>query len=326
MAQTTTSLIATATVTTTIPFASIHRRLFLEEYIASNCTIEFDPSTSVDNTIGTYTTNYLIGVIGVVLGILFVAKACGCCCCVERSDDVEGTARMSPARHVGLSWQAIYFLLAAAGYAVAGVQHQIYQTKDEIEDAVVLTAPSLVILSMIALQLSVTETWRAAIAVGTNETPRSPSCNERSCTIIINLHYLVVAATLIATTVVLRTLLIAGIYSLVVVVVMTAYYIRCFTRCHLMRYVVAFGNVSLIAGMLVQVLLTPSCGSREAYKNCFRDCPLPDPMMFNHNALFHSLVAVGMIFQGIGWWYGWPVTKTVAGKDSTPFKEDEVGA
>jgi hypothetical protein len=91
-----------------------------------------------------------------------------------------------------------------------------------------------------------------------------------------------------------------------------------------MRYVLAFGNVNILTGLLVQVLLTPSCGSSEAYENCFRDCPFPDPMTFNHNAFFHVFVAVGMIFQGIGWWYGWPNEKLTAGKNTSSFDEDEV--
>ena len=99
-----------------------------------------------------------------------------------------------------------------------------------------------------------------------------------------------------------------GIYNFVILFFMTGYYIRCFccSGCQIMRYVAATGNALIMAGLLVQVLLTPTCGSSEAYENCFRDCPMPDPLKLNHNALFHLLVAIGLIFQAIGWWW-WPV-------------------
>ena len=57
--------------------------------------------------------------------------------------------------------------------------------------------------------------------------------------------------------------------------------------------------VSFMGGSLViQVVLAGDCGS-DAYEVCFVDCPLPDPMQFNHNALFHSIFAVGLFLQGI---------------------------
>merc|ERR1719498_360384 len=55
--------------------------------------------------------------------------------------------------------------------------------------------------------------------------------------------------------------------------------------------------VSLCAlGFLVQVLLEPTCG-RAGYDSCWEDCVLPAPD-FNHNALFHVMVAVGLLVLG----------------------------
>ena len=46
----------------------------------------------------------------------------------------------------------------------------------------------------------------------------------------------------------------------------------------------------MIGGMLIQVALADVCGD-PGYEDCWEDCPLPDPMEFNHNALFHALYA-----------------------------------
>ena len=86
-----------------------------------------------------------------------------------------------------------------------------------------------------------------------------------------------------------------------------------------MLYVAATGNVLIMVGLLVQVLLAPVCGSNEAYENCFRDCPLStDPLTFNHNAIFHTLVAIGITVQAIGWWW-WPIMDN----DNDPDKDEK---
>ena len=50
----------------------------------------------------------------------------------------------------------------------------------------------------------------------------------------------------------------------------------------------------MIGGMAVQVALADVCGD-PGYEDCWEDCPLPDPMEFNHNALFHALYAAGLL-------------------------------
>ena len=52
-------------------------------------------------------------------------------------------------------------------------------------------------------------------------------------------------------------------------------------------------------GMAVQVALADVCGD-PGYEDCWEDCPLPDPMEFNHNALFHALYAAGLLALAVG--------------------------
>ena len=60
----------------------------------------------------------------------------------------------------------------------------------------------------------------------------------------------------------------------------------------------ALGTVSMILGYVLQALLAGKCGD-SAYEKCFADCPLPKPMIFNHNALFHVVYLIGMVVLGL---------------------------
>lgn len=55
--------------------------------------------------------------------------------------------------------------------------------------------------------------------------------------------------------------------------------------------------ICYILGLILQVALN-DCGSDEAYKNCFKNCVLPNPEKFNNNALFHVLALVFVILYG----------------------------
>lgn len=262
------------------------------EYISSNCTIEFDPSFGVDDTVGTYVTNYLIAALGIPFGILFLARVYACCgCLVRQHAPTKATPPLSTPQNTTLFWQALYFLLAGAGYGAAGLQHQFYHTVDDLPYALQWGAVILVGLSLVPLQLSVTESWED---------------ESRRVIILSRLVYVGIVVVVVVLTFVFETLMAVGVYNFVVLACTGVYHIRCFKRsgCHIMHYISATGNALVMAGLAVQVLLSPVCGPYEGYKNCFRDCPLPtDPLRFNHNALFHAMVAIGLVFQAIGWWW-----------------------
>lgn len=59
--------------------------------------------------------------------------------------------------------------------------------------------------------------------------------------------------------------------------------------------------VICLVGLVIQGALNGTCGD-DGYEECFKDCPLPDATTFNHNALFHSVWAVGLTLFAIGEW------------------------
>ena len=63
-------------------------------------------------------------------------------------------------------------------------------------------------------------------------------------------------------------------------------------------YFKIIGLLVCIGGFIVQFILAEDCGD-DGYEDCFESCPLPDPITFNHNALFHSIWAVGLTIFAI---------------------------
>lgn len=59
------------------------------------------------------------------------------------------------------------------------------------------------------------------------------------------------------------------------------------------------GILAFAAGIVLQFILSGTCGG-DGFEDCFVDCPLPNPTIFNHNALFHLFVIVGYMLMTIG--------------------------
>jgi hypothetical protein len=237
------------------------RRLYDEKYIDSGCDPSlFDPADQVDDTLGTYATNYVIGAVGWVFALLFL---------VARKPT---------------TW-ACYFFCTGIGYLLAGVAHQWGENADESLKDIVRFAfiPILLVANHLMLDrglCSLTESKRIkAILLGVD---------------------LAVLSLNIAHSVASESLTWLGISLLVSYVVMLALFlyhvVQGEDRCIAATKALA---VSILGGSLVlQVALSGACG-KDAYKECFKDCPMPDPIHFNHNGLFHSVFAVGLFLQGM---------------------------
>lgn len=245
------------------------RELYSQLYLESNCTLPFNDTTTVDDTIGTYTTNYLILVIGLVIAFLLAlnipnSKNRRCCC----------------SRPI-----IFYFVFTALGYGLAGLSHQMIHTKEDkwnqklnpIYYALVLAGNTSLLASVLF--------------------PSPCNCNDNACrngflgTALFGLH----VAILVISVKVGESVL--GIFLLVSVIGMAAVYT---SNCEKSCWNVAKSCSMIIyaGGLIVQVTLRKTCGDK-GYRNCFRDCPLPNPANFNHNALFHLMVLTSLISLGI---------------------------
>lgn len=238
-------------------------RLFDMEWVAGGCKgdIPLGPSgdgTNMDDTPGCYLTNYAILAIGVIGAILMMTK-----------------------KEAGPGYKAfatIFFTFTGAGYGLAGWLHQT-TTSQEVNDAMEFGLKSASIslsnvgtlgLVLVAVHLLVT---KYEIRLGL---------------ILYGLAIIVNGGAAVYELLALPSyfLVSGGVHIFGSLFVTVVFSLLC-------KFPQAFGALLLALGYLVQGGLAPTCGG-AAYKDCFKDCILPAPH-FNHNALFHTIEAVGML-------------------------------
>lgn len=239
------------------------RSLYSQQFINFNCNAtQFGGEagiqlTMVDDTVGTYATNYAILAIG-LLGVFLFS-------CV-RDPLVSNYKRFA--------FLSGYFGCTGLGYGVAGVNHQIRSV--ETDPKFYFVAYIFTVLGAISLQLQIGMNFK--VGGGTN--PKY-WCN--LLCLIIGFAVLVVIAGW-------GMVILTGGYLSVSNLWFVVYYAM------IKDWLASVGSVIIIAGFAVQFFLAPTCGD-SGYDDCFRDCIMRDPMTFNHNALFHLLVILGMILQ-----------------------------
>ena len=81
------------------------RELYSQAYIDSECTIPYDAKTRVDNTVGTWATNFAIAVVGIIVTYKLIRKC-----------------------HPSLP---LFFAFTSVGYIIAGIGHIIVQSTED---------------------------------------------------------------------------------------------------------------------------------------------------------------------------------------------------
>jgi len=239
----------------------LSRILYDIAYIDSGCSIAYVEETDVDNTFATFFTNYVIAV------VCFISAA-----------------RLRKQKY-GIP-MTLFFFFTGLGYGTAGIAHQIFDRNDNPE---METTNRLVAFFSFAgnqILLAAGILWftkranRTFIVIWSLCTAASMALWYTNGRALIGLGIVTIATTLLMIIVfILQARAEGGIFSSE-------------------GYIYAFKSLSMIfylLGLVVQVLLSPLCGSQE---DCFRQCPLPAPT-FNHNALFHILAAIGFLIYGV---------------------------
>eukprot|EP00932_Pfiesteria_piscicida_P009354 SRR837773.20071.p1 GENE.SRR837773.20071~~SRR837773.20071.p1 ORF type:complete len:257 (+),score=72.08 SRR837773.20071:69-773(+) len=174
-----------------------------------------------------------------------------------------------------------FFLFTGAGYGLAGFTHQFQQPTDTLA----LVSFALTLVGMVFMFMLMNEVAKTRWACCTPCIMRSAQgFAVVSGLAILAVYFLPAASTRLA-------LNITGVHAGLVMLYCLAVW---GSGCEIPRVIAA---LSMIAGYLVQVILTPKCGT-PAYRHCFKDCPLPAPT-FNHNALFHVLFFIGVTILAV---------------------------
>jgi len=252
---------------------SEERFLYDLTYIESNCTLPYDDRHRYDTTYATYVTNYAMGVLGLACVLLVLIGGNRPYACRGQFCTSEGGAHFS---------MLLYFALTGLGYSIAGVGHQygavaedaIWDTTKRLYISVLVPANfCFVFVGLSTFTQNVTWKWMLLVS------------------------HLVLLVALVVT----ESMIGLGVVLVVSYLYMGVSY--CCVSNPSKRYLIAnavkcLACLLMVSGLLVQVFLGPVCGS-GGYQNCFRDCPYPLSVNFNHNALFHVMAAIALVLQGL---------------------------
>lgn len=244
------------------------RQLYDMDYVKGGCIGAPPAGSNLDDTFGTYATNYAVGLVGLCAAVVFIAQT-----------------RNGPFSFFSFPVLASnYFGWTGLGYALAGFLHQVYRTEElrsqkawAFKLSYIMTLLGIMSLGLIASSLLVPK-----------------ACDTCLSTADLVMKVVVMVGALIVIGINsfgAANLIITGVFSLVVILY------ALITWALYSAWPKVLGAALMIAGMIVQLVLAPKCGD-AAYANCWKECPLPAPY-FNHNALFHVLFAFGLLILAV---------------------------
>jgi len=256
------------------------RVLYDMEYLDMDCNgLPFDPLTWVDDSVGTYATNFAIALAGILTAVLLA---------VVRKRKEADTLLM-----VGI------FASAAVGFFVAGVGHIVFRTNDApyFKAVYSLSYAFNGLSGLLTLQYGL----KLIDCFGSTDEGAMYKY-KRGVYIVLSLAAVV---PIILSVVWSSLLVVIAMNTIAAFLLIFAYLRRATTKPNTKNnrwyYVLkAAGVVTIVASGIVQLFLQSKCGSEAAYKDCFRECPFKNPAVFNHNGLFHIIYLVGMILLAWG--------------------------
>ena len=252
-----------------------YRELYDADYVAANCPpSDYNSDTELDNTVGTWATNYVILGVG-LLGCLSMVVRMRFRKTQQQDNSDRSSTAIDPDNNKRKVWIALYFGGTGLAYGLAGFGHQWYDSLAEKPAAWDISTHVVNALALLSLQFYV------ALPI-----------LERTFRVVVTL----ISGAFLGAALALEQPQIMGLYMLLVLLGMGFYFFSWKQR----DWMPSVGCVVYMSGLLVQVILAGRCGDKGYEENCFRDCPLSDPMTFNHNALFHVIVAAALLFQMFG--------------------------
>lgn len=217
------------------------------------------PGTNLDDTFATYSTNYLIAVVGIAAAVSTSTSA--------------GTSK--PYKILSF----LFFFLTGLGYGISGYRHHILDVNVEVT-----RSSRNMFFESVSFTLTVLGTACLALLMNhlTSQGLRA---------MILDGIVVLVFGAVSLQTMIAPNILLVGVITIVGLLYAAGAWAA---QGKLGR---ALSMFLCVAGLLTQVVLAPKCGG-PAYETCFADCPLPAPQ-FNHNALFHVLYGIGLLGAGV---------------------------
>ena len=240
------------------------RTLYDIDYIASGCTIPFDESTSVDSTTLSWATSYALA------GVSFLSAAL-----VFKQQRSKALLMM------------LYFSFTGIGYTVAGTSHQFGTLTNDWQYFACSSTDRT--WHCLVCECALYADWNLILLLQPIvDCQLTMACGEWRY--ICNNLYIPFPA---------GTHRWPCTYSDVQYFAMSMLYGWVFFGWEKVpgkRWAMFLKILAMwtnIAALVEQFIHSETCG-KSGYENCFNDCPLSDPVIFNHNDIFHILLIVGM--------------------------------
>jgi high-affinity nickel permease len=240
------------------------RSLYDEEFLAAGCPPEdYDEVYEVDDTVGTYITNFFF----LVVCLVAVLKLW----CLQKETKNK--------------YMIAFFWFNGLSFGIAGFFHADDHTRDNPSKdpytriLFFLYGISTVCFSLAVLGL-VTDNVIAWWAVS-----------------------IITTAITVYTTIVIDHFLVGVLVNLFIIFPLACivYELQVCRQSEEQKcnYVAKMlGVLFMFLGLVVQLVLRGTCGG-GGYEDYFEECPLPNPTKFNHNALFHLLHLIGVILLAV---------------------------
>lgn len=244
------------------------RTLYDNAYLSSGCTIPFDESTNLDNTTWSWATSYALA------GVSFMSAAL-----VFKQQRSKALLMI------------LYLSFTGIGNTVAGASQQFGTSANDWQYYVLSGVAVGIVLFANALFM------RTGILFFFYD-----------LSLIANLLWLAINGGIFATTFIFdsQQAHVAGLALTVTYFAMCMLYgwVICgWEKIPGKRWAMFLKILAMwtnIAALVEQFILSETCGRAGGYENCFKECPLSDPVVFNHNALFHILLIAGICLLTIG--------------------------
>lgn len=196
---------------------------------------------------------------------------CGSACWAS-SNSLVSKARELP---INASCLPLDTLVTGLGYGLAGINHETRHLDTILLPDFAWVSYILTVLGALSVNYQIAMNFKGS---------GNPKQWYTILTSLIGLAIIVMLA-------VWHSMIVGGIYLIASNVWFVIYYVAL-----LRDWAASVGSAFVGIGLLIQHLLAPTCGD-SAYAECFKECFLPDPTVFNHNGVFHVNVSLALLLQ-----------------------------
>ena len=243
-------------------FEPTSRILYDQNFIDAGCPeADYNQDFELDGTVGTWSTNFAIAFVGVVA---FVKLGRYGCATASHNINV-----LMPYFFLAMG---ISFFVAAIGHIVVTSRSQkpskaIFETITSVffgGSSILLALYGLALVNICMLSH---EKWKKGIWWTTLTLLTA---------VVIYAAFEMMAA--------------ISFMGMLVYLAITVLYLVARPKIYVIK---ALGTLIMLASLVIQIILRTKCGD-PAYVDCFNNCPFNNPMVFNHNGLFHVVYLVGI--------------------------------